>query len=261
MVRSWYAARVSLSIFSIPPLPPLCQLSYNFNSKKKNYRRIYCVYRPTVSWKLDIENLSCRKKRSDKWMLIRMLALYIPFVFTGIGMVWDMVQYNIYMFQHTNRPFQDIAYYTFIALNGVYAYLNFSLTYKLYTIREELRPKFLDETSTLLSYPVITESPTHYFYYPIYSIIALAEWAWVNSIYLFAIISGDNSSMVPCICWLPYYIQVEQGRYVRGLIVGWSYVGIDGWKSATQNLEASKAHRRSKAGALRCWHTISPGLN
>jgi hypothetical protein len=48
-----------------------------------------------------------------------------------------------------------ISYYFYIGLEGICALVGMTISWKLYTIRDELRPKFLDETKSLLIYPLV----------------------------------------------------------------------------------------------------------
>jgi len=108
--------------------------------------RIYCVYRPTMNWRCEVDSIAVYRRRGHPWMLLRMLALYIPFALLSIGIQFYPTHFV----------------YTFVALNGVYAIVNFALTVTLWKMRAELKEKFLDESNTLL----------------IYSIFSLLEWLW-----------------------------------------------------------------------------------
>jgi len=118
--------------------------------------RIYCIYRPTLNWKFQMDYNFAKfvKRRGHAWMFIRMGLWMIP---------WGLVSL-LTLYDHTMR----IVYYVYIGLEGVYAFLSLAINWKLYTIREELRPKFLDETKCLL----------------IYSVMCVLEWLWTNTLYL-----------------------------------------------------------------------------
>jgi len=145
--------------------------------------RIFCVYRPTPNWHFQMDSLAVRKRRSHLWMVTRMFFIYLPFAFVALGLYWD----------------PSIPYFTYVALNGVYAITNLVMTYKLYTMRLELRPKFLDETKALLSY----------------SVVALVEWIWTNVIYLYAYVGGVDGPLVPYM-----YIDLFLVALMWGLTVG-----------------------------------------
>jgi len=134
--------------------------------------RIYCVYRSTPTWKCQMEPITSRRRRGHAWMLKRIIILYIPFIPICFGLVFNQASV--------------IPYYTYIGLNGVYAIGNFSLTILLYNIRMELRQKYLDETSCLISY----------------SVASLVEWIFANTLYILGLFNSVYGIIV-------YYMYIE----------------------------------------------------
>jgi hypothetical protein len=126
--------------------------------------RIYCVYKSTPTWKCTMEPITSRRRRGHKWMFIRIFVLYLPWAGISIGLRWN----------------QNIPYYVYIGLNGIVAIANFVLTVLLYRMRNDLRPKYLDETTSLLTY----------------SLTSLIEWIWANTIYILALLMDTSGIMV-----------------------------------------------------------------
>jgi hypothetical protein len=135
--------------------------------------RIFCVYRSTPTWNCTMEPITSRRRRGHKWMLLRIAIIYIPWAICSIGIIWD----------------PDIPYYVYIGMNGTYAIANFLLTVLLYHMRAELRPKYLDETSSLL----------------VYSILSLIEWAFANTIYILALLV-DMTWIMIYYCYIDLFL-------------------------------------------------------
>eukprot|EP00026_Physarum_polycephalum_P010848 Phypoly_transcript_11030.p1 GENE.Phypoly_transcript_11030~~Phypoly_transcript_11030.p1 ORF type:complete len:350 (+),score=19.14 Phypoly_transcript_11030:76-1125(+) len=133
--------------------------------------RIFCVYRSTPTLYCTMEPITSRRRRGHRWMLSRIFALYIPWVITSLGLIWD----------------PNIPYYTFIGLNGIAAIVNFVLTILLFKMRMELRPKYLDETSSLVTYAVLS----------------LIEWAFANSVYIYVLVTTNSANI------MIYYIYID----------------------------------------------------
>lgn len=132
--------------------------------------RIFCVYRPTPTWQCKMEPITSRRKRGHQWMLTRLAILFGPWIIIAFPLAWD--------------PF--IPYYTFIGINGVVAIANLILAILLFSIRLELRPKYLDETSSLIAY----------------SILSVIEWIFANTIYILALLIDISGALI-------YYVYID----------------------------------------------------
>lgn len=122
-----------------------------------------------------------------------------------------------------------MTYYVFIVLEGVYIFICTCLSWKLYIIRDELKPKFLDETKALLMYHFLCFCPPiRFFYFPFplfpftsfpspfssnlalflivhrYSILSMLEWIWTNVLYLIMIATDSYTLLSLCILYSPY---------------------------------------------------------
>jgi hypothetical protein len=134
--------------------------------------------------------------------------LYIPWAITSVGLVFN----------------PNIPYYIDIGLNGIVAIANFVLTVQLYHMRLELRPKYLDETSSLL----------------VYSILSLIEWIFANTLYILAFLVDISGVII-------YYMYIElvlvglmwsltTGRLVHRVWVRRDIVGDKKPELATQDI-------------------------
>lgn len=127
--------------------------------------RILCIYRPTHNWRCSMDRPFAPIPRKHLWMFSRMLVWYIPWAVVGA-----LVCYNI-----------DISFYIFIGFEGIYGFAELAINWKLFTMRTELRARYLDETKSLLAY----------------SIISQLQWAWTNILYLYIFDwDGDQSLLV-----------------------------------------------------------------
>jgi len=101
--------------------------------------RIYCIYRETLNINCTYDTLLSAKVRRHKWMWTRIAVAYIPFL-----VVAPFVMVN-----------ENLTYYIWICVEGVYGLANLILALRLYFMRSELQEKFIDETRSLILYAVI----------------------------------------------------------------------------------------------------------
>lgn len=116
-------------------------------------RRIICVFKPTPNYLCQMERYAVKRKRSHKWMIIRMLVLYIPFLLT-VPVIVEARVLSLFTWKLLFTSLQTISWYINIGWNGIYAIANLVVTAKLYSLREKFRScsKYLDESDALLSY-------------------------------------------------------------------------------------------------------------
>jgi len=127
--------------------------------------RTFCIYRATPNI------LTCRydtllndKVRRHKWMVWRMSFCYLCFLLILLLLFLS----------------QDAAYYAWIGLEGAFNLCNFLLTWKLFSMRAELRNKMLDETKSLF----------------IYASIAIIEVIYSNTMYIVAGSAYENTYLI-----------------------------------------------------------------
>lgn len=79
--------------------------------------------------------------------------MYIPWAAAMLGYHWSPVCFPLSVAFFELIGLQDISYYVLIGLEGIYSIVLLGLNIKLYTIRKELKQKFLDEAYSLILYP------------------------------------------------------------------------------------------------------------
>jgi len=98
--------------------------------------------------------------RQHCWMFSRMFVWYIPWLLIFVVIIFS----------------GDALYYACIGLEGIYNSVALIVNWKLFNFKNELRPRYLDETTSLL----------------VFSFISLLQWIWTNSIYLYLGFEGHD---------------------------------------------------------------------
>lgn len=105
-------------------------------------------------------------------------------------------EYGMATMLELSNVMQDLSWKVFLALKVGYAIGNIVLTIKLFSLREKFRncSKYADESNSLMSYHKSIQCEL-FFNCDIYSIVALMEPLFYNSIYVTLYATGKGSEL------------------------------------------------------------------